>query len=169
MFKKAQDKVRTMDVLQTMRDQLVKLGEPPRGTAVYDYAVRFFNIIVDFQDNFVLGDKFPKSQDAEKALATHIRNAGRNQYGWVRAEDGERVTLNNLYLGNISGIWTSTAAKFKASTDADVQKIIQSQVSSFIKSHRESMIARIAEVLQKNPRPNSLVLALSGYKKETVR
>lgn len=169
MFKKAQDKVRTMDALQTMRDQLVKLGEPPRGTAVYDYAVRFFNIIVDFQDNFVLGDKFPKSQDAEKALATHIRNAGRNQYGWVRAEDGERVTLNNLYLGNISGIWTSTAAKFKVSTDADVQKIIQSQVSSFIKSHREPMIARIAEVLQKNPRPNSLVLALSGYKKETVR
>lgn len=169
MFKKAQDKVRTMDALQTMREQLVKLGETPRGTAVYDYAVKFFNIIVDFQDSFVLGDKFPKSQDAEKALATHIRNAGRNQYGWVRAEEGKRVTLNNLYLGDISGIWTSTAAKFKVSTDADVQKIIQGQVSRFIKSHREPMIKYIDEVLQKNPRPNSLVLALSGYKKETVR
>lgn len=169
MFKKAQDKVRTMDALQTMRNQLVELGEPPRGTAVYDYAVKFFNIIVDFQDSFALGDKFPKSQDAVRILNKHISNAGRHEYGWVRAKEGKRVTLHNLYLGDINGIWTDTAAKFKESTDADVQKAIQGQVSRFIKSHREPMITYIDEVLQKNPRPNSLVLALSGYKKETVR
>ena len=169
MFKNAQNKVLTMDALQNMRNELDKLGQPPRGTDVYDYAVKFFNIIANFQDNFSLADKFPKTPDDVKALSQHIANAGRHPYGWVRAPQGKRVTLNNLYLGDINGIWTNTAAKFKECTEQDVQKIIQNQVTRFIKSHREPMIAYIDTILGKNSRPNSLVLALSGYKKQSQK
>lgn len=159
MFKKAINKVETMNQLEQMQKELSKLGPVPNGKEVYDYAVKFFNIIVKFQDNFALNiDMFPKTVKSAETLRLHITNAGRNEYGWVRAKRGEPVTLHNLYLGNVFGIWTNTAAFFKESSEKDVQQIIQNQIKSFVNSHREPMINLISEVLQKNNKPDNFLV-----------
>lgn len=159
MFKKAINKVETMNQLEQMQKELSKLGPVPNGKEIYDYAVKFFNIIVKFQDNFALNvDMFPKTVKSADTLRLHITNAGRNEYGWVRAKRGEPVTLHNLYLGNVYGIWTGTAASFKESSDKDTQQIIQNQIKSFINSHREPMINLISEVLQKNNKPDNILV-----------
>lgn len=159
MFKKAINKVETMNQLEQMQKELSKLGPVPNGKEIYDYAVKFFNIIAKFQDNFALNiDMFPKTVKSAETLRMHIINAGRDEYGWVRAKRGEPVTLHNLYLGNVYGIWTGTAASFKESSDKDTQQIIQNQIKSFINSHREPMINLISEVLQKNNKPDNILV-----------
>ena len=159
MFKKAINKVETMNQLEQMQKELSKLGPVPSGKEIYDYAVKFFNVIVKFQDNFALNiDMFPKTVKSAETLRMHIINAGRDEYGWVRAKRGEPVTLHNLYLGYVYGIWTGTAASFKESSDKDTQQIIQNQIKSFINSHREPMINLISEVLQKNNKPDNILV-----------
>lgn len=160
MFKKAKTKIEILQELKKMHKELNALGPIPRGKAVYDYAVKFFNIITSFQDKFALNkDMFPKSLKSADILAKHINNAGRQEYGWVRAKRGELVTLHNLYLGDIYGIWTNTAAFFKESNDNDIQQIIQNQLHGFISSHREPMLALLSDIVENN-KPNPLMQKL---------
>ena len=42
MFKKAINKVETMNQLEQMQKELSKLGPVPNGKEIYDYAVKFF-------------------------------------------------------------------------------------------------------------------------------
>ncbi len=157
MFKKAENKLTIMQNLQKLRQDLINLGEIPADIAVYDYGVRFFNIIAKFQDANMLDTKtinMFKSPEM-KTITTHIERAGRDIYGWVRSERGEDVTLDNLYLGNVAGIWTFAARKFKEMpNDKYVQDNIQYQLSSFIKSHRQPMIELLAAIQNKEQAPN---------------
>ena len=159
-----------MDAMDKLKKDLQKLGPIPNGKEVYDYGVKFFNIIASFQDaNAVDIELFKETTEEAKALSQHISNAGRDEYGWVRAQRGEPVTLHNLYLGNVYGLWTKTAAFWKEMPDEDVQsiknasnldvqKVIQNQLSSFIKSHREPMIELISKVLNNNKKPDNFVV-----------
>ena len=127
--------------------------------------MRFFNIIASFQDsNAVDVELFKDSTEEAGILAKHIYNAGRDEYGWVRAQRGETVTLHNLYLGNIAGLWTNTAAFWKEQSEKGVQAIIQNQLSGFIKSHREPMIELITKVLKDNKKPDNFVVK-AAYKR----
>ena len=164
---KAVTKVQTMDALLDMQKKLQKLGPIPNGKDIYDYAIKFFNIIVEFQDKYAVDiETFSKTTEDAEALAKHIKNSGRDEYGWVRAPRGESVTLHNLYLGNIYGIWTNTAACFKESKDSDVQKIIQMQLRGFIQSHREPMIKYISSVLGGNKKPDNFIVKAAVKKAE---
>ena len=156
---KAVTKVQTMDALLDMQKKLQKLGPVPNGKDIYDYAIKFFNIIVEFQDKYAVDiETFSKTTEDAEALAKHIRDSGRDEYGWVRAQRGESVTLHNLYLGNRDGIWTNTAAAFKENKDTDVQKIIQMQLRGFIQRHREPMIKYISNVLGNNKKPDNFIV-----------
>ena len=158
-FRKAADKLALMEALDKLKKDLQKLGPIPNGKEVYDYGVKFFNIIASFQDsNAVDVELFKDSTEEAGILAKHIYNAGRDEYGWVRAQRGETVTLHNLYLGNIAGLWTNTAAFWKEQPEKDVQAIIQGQLSSFIKSHREPMIDLINKVLDNNKKPDNFIV-----------
>ena len=69
MFKKAINKVETMNQLEQMQKELSKLGPVPNGKEIYDYAVKFFNVIAKFQDNFALNiDMFPKTVKSAETL-----------------------------------------------------------------------------------------------------
>ena len=165
-FKKAADKLALMEALDKLKKDLQKLGPVPSGKDVYNYGVKFFNIIASFQDNNAVDvDLFKDSAEEAGILAKHIHNAGRDEYGWVRAQRGETVTLNNLYLGNIHGLPTKTAGFWKEQPEKDVQAIIQGQLSSFIKSHREPMIDLISNVLDNNKKPGNFVVK-KIYKKK---
>ncbi|MBR1380309.1 MAG: hypothetical protein IJ560_01850 [Alphaproteobacteria bacterium] len=163
---KATTKVEMMNDLIKLRSDLQKLGPCPSGTAIYDYSVKFFNLIVNFQDKHAMNPEMFKNSVEAGHLFNHIRNAGRDQYGMVRAPRGTAVTLHNLYLGNVYGIWTETAAKFKDSTEKDVQQIIQNQLRGFINSHREPMIELIDEV-KNNKTKNPLVRVALKRKQNT--
>lgn len=158
-LKKATTKLALMDAMAKLKKDLQKLGPIPDGEEVYDYGVKFFNIIASFQDaNAIDFELFKETTEEAKILARHVSNAGRDQYGWVRSQRGEPVTLHNLYLGNIYGLWTKTAAFWKEQPQKDVQTIIQNQLSSFIKSHREPMIELITKVLNNNKKPDNFVV-----------
>lgn len=49
-----------------------------------------------------------------RQLQSLFEQSGRNPYGWNRTKPGEDVTEQNVYLGNIFGIWTFTIAHFRA-------------------------------------------------------
>lgn len=158
LFKKAKLKVNTMDKLLDMKNSLIALGDAPYDSKIYDYAVKYFNIITDFQDNVVIDTNgFAKSKEELKLVNLHIKKSGREEYGWVRSKKGEPVTLDNLYLGNIHGLNTKTARFFKNSGDAEVQTIIQDQLKSFINSHRKPLIENISKVLGENKKPKALI------------
>lgn len=42
--------------------------------------------------------------------------AGRYRHGWNRTEKGEAVTDQNVWLGNVCGLWTKTVAYWKTQT-----------------------------------------------------
>ena len=164
-IQKATKKLALMDALDKLKKDLQKLGPAPSGLAVYDYGVKFFNIIASFQDTNAIDIEMFKDTTAEaEALAKHVSNAGRQEYGWVRAQRGEPVTLHNLYLGNVYGLWTKTAAFWKEQQEKDIQGIIQNQLSGFIKSHREPMIELITKVLKDNKKPDNFIVK-SAYKR----
>ena len=164
-IQKATKKLALMESLDKLKKDLQKLGPIPSGKDVYDYGVRFFNIISFFQDNNAIDiELFKDTTGAAQTLVKHIHNAGRQEYGWVRAQRGEPVTLHNLYLGNVYGLWTKTAAFWKEQPEKDVQGIIQNQLSGFIKSHREPMIELITKVLKDNKKPDNFIVK-AAYKR----
>lgn len=59
---------------------------------------------------------------------------------WCRAV----LAMDNLYLGNIDGLWTNTAATFRNSKDPYVKKAIYNQLSSFINVYLVSLQKNIA-------------------------
>lgn len=166
-FEKSTKKIQLLDDLKNMQQSLRMLGNIPNDIRIYDYAVHFFNIIAQFQDKYpdISILKNDKNQDTIEVLQKHLKNAGRNPYGWVRASKGKPVTLDNLYLGDIAGIWTFPAAKFKdMPNDKYVQENIQDQLSGFIKSHREPMINLLGKLLHDTQKPNNIFLRIFGPK-----
>ena len=165
-IEKGTKKLETMDALQKLKKDLQALGPIPSGKEVYNYGVKFFNIIASFQDNYAVeAEMFKDTNEETRILVKHINNAGRDLYGIVRAKRGEPVTLHNLYLGNIYGLVTYPAAFWQDQPEKDIQQIIQGQLSGFIKSHREPMIELITKVLKDNKKPNGL-LVKAAYKRK---
>jgi hypothetical protein len=98
-------------------------------------------------------------------LRSHINNAGRSEYGWNRTYEGEAVDATKVFLGNIYGIWTKTAAywlqhqkenekDFRPDISKNPEKPIttwyiinDTQCGNFIKSHTEGILKQIS-VLQ---------------------
>lgn len=172
---KAEDKIKAVEALKQLKAELDKLGPVPfnvankevynpysgqkdklpipQNHAVYDYAVKYFNIIAQFQDKDLMRAELFADNESAKELSAHISNSGRG--AWVRAAKGEQVTDDNVYLGNIFGIWTFNIRKFKelSRNTADntrdwTEWAIQIyQLKSFLDSHIEPMKQLIASIL----------------------
>ena len=54
--------------------------------------------------------KYDRQVEALGSLQAYIRNAGRSLYGMNRTVKGEEVTAEKVFLGNVYGLWTCTAA-----------------------------------------------------------
>ena len=121
----------------------------------YDKIVEFFTITSHLQDcsdeirllplkGFkVWGKRSEKRRSAEIELENflaQIHKAGRCSYGYNRTEPGETVTKDNLYFGDVHGIWTFTVRKFEdeCKNDAYVQEHIRNQITGFVKSYKSS-------------------------------
>jgi len=181
LLKKGATKIESVYSIENLKKSLEDLGEIPSYTdkKVFDYAVNFFNVITLFQDNAIINEQSFKATPEEiKSIKRTIQESGRHQYGWVRAKKGEPVTLDNLYLGDVYGIWTKTAREFKNSEsdfgDKNMLKnpdlkiktreiIANEQLIPFIKLHRQNLINLAGKVLNKNKNPKTLI-NLSGHK-----
>lgn len=159
LLKKSKQKLSAMAGMQKLRDSLDKLGTSRMDDSIWDYSLKFFNAVVEFQDaGYVLDDEQYKKRLSELSnLKKHILKSGRNEYGWVRADNGEEVTLKNLYLGGVDGIWISTARTFKDSKDPDVKDAIRKQLVRFIDSHKGEMLKDLNKILQITKEPKALL------------
>ncbi|MFA5024513.1 MAG: hypothetical protein WC523_06190 [Patescibacteria group bacterium] len=135
--------------------------------------VRLFQIISPLQDAggfsqeiFELRKhdnvKFGQQIEALSVLQKHFSNAGRSEYGINRTKKGEEVNAEKVYLGNVFGIWTKTAAywlekkeELKKTLRPDVSKnpgnpisnwylINDYQCGGFVKSHTDGILEQIA-------------------------
>ena len=121
----------------------------------YDKVVEFFTITSSLQDRSeeirnlplkglkVWGRRSEQRREAEIQLEKFLEQvcrAGRCPYGYNRTKTGETVTKDNLYFGDVHGIYTFTVRKFEneCKNDAYVQKHIRDQITGFVKSYSQS-------------------------------
>lgn len=106
--------------------------------------------------------RFDKEIEALQILQRHFHNAGRSEYGLNRTTIGEEVTAEKVFLGNVFGLFTKSAAywlsekpKLEQDFRPDVSKDPNNPVTSwwmindyqcdkFIKSHVEGIFEQIA-------------------------
>lgn len=99
--------------------------------------------------------------EALRILQTHFHRAGRSEYGINRTTKGEEVTTEKVFLGNVFGLWTKTAAywlskkpeleqTFRYDVSKDPERpasnwylINNYQCGTFVKSHTEGILEQI--------------------------
>jgi hypothetical protein len=138
-----------------------KLTAAERIADPFDRLVAFFNVVSAWQDREQEGQAKPvaavleaardagkKQSEAAQALETlqgQFSLAGRNIYGMNRTVPGQQATTDNVFLGNVHGRWTFTAAKWremlaKPSPDAaEDRRIIEGQAAGFVADHATCM------------------------------
>ena len=108
--------------------------------------------------------QFTKTIELINILQKHIENAGRDPYGMNRTKKGERVTSENVYLGDVFGIWTKKAS-FWLEKKEELTKELRPDISAnpknpvttwycindycaggFLKSHTKGMLQAIDEL-----------------------
>jgi len=67
------------------------------------------------------GQVSPIVIEALETLQKHFENAGRCQFGINRTKSGQPVTADDVWLGNVFGLWTKTAA-YWLSREEDLKK-----------------------------------------------
>jgi len=125
--------------------------------------IKLFNEVSRLQD-----EDFPQelasvrwlSRDKRKArgsLIIEIKIAGRNMYKMNRTKKGETVTADNVFLGDLFGLWTKPASywlknetSLKATHRPDIKGnptewylIHDYQCGTFVKDRTESMLRQI--------------------------
>lgn len=87
-------------------------------------------------------------------LEVHIENAGRAPHGWNRTTKGELITLDDVFLGDINGIWTKPLSywlKYESAhneQDLATYRTIKNQAKGFMDSHIPKMIELIDHIIE---------------------
>lgn len=149
--------------LDAFASDLRELGDPTSVTDLYQYLVDFFNICSDFQDKFRRVRHCP-NQDLMVAFNRTLENSGRCRYGMNRTREGEKVTLDNVYLGDVFGLFTHTARTWRSSDDTVYdgfnqrwlhkdgkdpimsEVIARHQVFPFVEKNRKALLDGIAKM-----------------------
>lgn len=87
--------------------------------------------------------KYFPQLEAVMILQTHIEKAGRCPYGMNRTHKGEEVTADNVFLGDIDGLWTKTASFWLARERDGAWGCISCQAGNFVKSHVDGILKQI--------------------------
>lgn len=119
----------------------------------YSMVVKFFTLTSMFEDYEsdikklplkgwqICGVKSNTRKEAESSrdfFFKEVRKAGREPHGHNRTEPGEVVTENNVFFGDVFGIFTKNIADFSACKDEYVQQHIRNQIVGFVKSYNKS-------------------------------
>ena len=174
----ATNKLQLLPALEQLKNDLKKLGPVPNNVqyklvndnwlakptqlpipqdnSLLDYAVKFFNITTRFQDKYLetLKSTTLANKSASDILIRHIENSGHGDI--CRTERNQPVTDENVFLGNIFGIWTFSIKDWKESfakhADAPNHDFVKwavciYQLQNFLKSHVTPMQNLINSIL----------------------
>lgn len=135
--------------LQELEKEMTKISGM---TNKVEAIIKLFQVISTFQDaggfrklvDKLNGNKkyFPQLE-AAMILQDHIKNAGRCPYGMNRTHEGEEVTAENVFLGDIAGLWTKTASFWLARERDGAWGCISCQAEKFVKSHVDGILKQI--------------------------
>ncbi len=138
--------------LQTLCADLSNLGAVPKNDDVFKYSINFFNLVVSFQDKINKSDFF-KEQMFKTAKAQIIdlmdlvSNSGRNKSGTVRANVGEPVTMDNVFLGNPEEFWKLPLSDWMKA-DKRFKDNIRERLRLFVAYHTETMQIQIKRIIK---------------------
>jgi hypothetical protein len=104
--------------LNSLKSEIEKIRTMPNKV---EAIVKLFQVVSPIQDAQIFPELIKKLQkknygqidllvESTKTLLKHLDNAGRELYGFNRTKKGEAVTSENVYLGDVYGIWTKNAA-----------------------------------------------------------
>lgn len=145
--------------------------------AIYQL-VRFFSYISPWHDRLAEiddiirgladGNHYNRVLMNLRILRPHFVNAGRERYGWNRSRPGEQVTPDNVYLGNVYGLWTFTARSWHEGASPDEPRmhewavttheemirgmnsrdVVERQARNFMEGHIGPICAAIARIVE---------------------
>ncbi|MBU3969002.1 hypothetical protein KJ991_02185 [Patescibacteria group bacterium] len=159
--------------LEKLQKQIKNVASMPNSVGAI---VRLFQIISPLQDvggfsqtMFILQAKnhgqLDKIIGALNALQKHFENAGRCEYGMNRTQKGQPITPDDVWLGNVYGIWTNTAQywlerqeelekQFRLDLSKDPKNPVTTwycinnyQAGRFVKSHTDGILENIKILL----------------------
>jgi len=115
--------------------------------------VRFFNTVSEWHDRGINDlivafesvnyGQYDRMLNELRILQEHFESAGRSQFGWNRTKQGETVTENNVFLGNIYGLLTKPVSFWKEKREEEYAfgiDIVSKQAKEFMDSHTGPMI-----------------------------
>lgn len=146
-------------VVNELKD-LKRSLEELKGNEGIETIVQFFSSVSRTQDalaemkteKIFSGEK----EEAWKGVCTHLGNAGRSEFGWNRTKPGETVTSENVFLGNIYGLFTRPVSDWMGGKedpkggwghpgleDKNSYDVVNEQARSFMDSHLGPMLGYI--------------------------
>ena len=132
-------KVDIINSLLWLRKSVEQMGEIPHDKTIYDYGVNFFNYVNVFGVRCDFNPElFSDMPDVSGRLAELLRAARGIDQGWVRVQDGEAVSLYNMYLGNVAGLDLKPAIKYKQLDHKYeyIQTHIRHQLRNLVRTYR---------------------------------
>lgn len=135
--------------LQELRKQMIEVSSMNNKV---ESIIRLFQVISPLEDAGGFIETINKLKSKKKRLALtiiqeHITKAGRRPYGKNRTRKGEQVTADNVFLGDINGIWTKPASYWLARQEGGDWNCISYQAENFVKSHVHDIVKQI-DILQ---------------------
>jgi hypothetical protein len=158
-FRQALVRAEFLDAISELKDNLLKLGSVPYDSKVYDYALRFFTILKQFDNEYKIDRFFFETSDklSQQALSIFLfRNWIRTH---IRVPYKDEITLNKVYL-------SSEHFSLKDYQDRPDQPVVQKNIQDDLIQMRNKFLKNIEIVSTNTKRPNNLVLKIAGYQNQ---
>lgn len=163
LFETTMARIRILYALDELNGGLRALGPVPHNWRLYDYGVEFFNCMVVFnkQCKFDVA-LFPESPAVAKKLQNYLDDIAECQKKWVHAQPGDKVTLENLYLGDIAGIHARPAIRFKRTQNREYDQLhIRYQLRTFLEANMSPLIDLSGRFVERITRLESFLIWLN--------
>lgn len=146
------DLKKDMTDLPVLKKNLEKVKEM---TDPFDQLLYFFQSVSPWQDRFMdrcrsTAYRDPESLSSLEVLFLHLYRSGRG--GMNRTKPGEIITPDDIWLGNIYGLFTKNMRHWDqyrfsdAKQDQDSFQITQNQARDFVGSHLTPLIDLIDQI-----------------------
>jgi len=156
------NKIELLNTLEKLLSDLEKLGPVPNNIAVYDYAVRFFNIISIFQDKHSINPKLINDTQVDaQRIIKYINTAGRYSQNSVctRTKAGDIITPNNLYIRvKENAIAYKSVAFIKDYADPRMKSTANKTLFNFVNTYHKSMIESLRRIVRFNKKPDNFII-----------
>lgn len=124
--------------LNKFLSNLNELGDiPTDDKRCVGYLIDFYNVVSDFSDGGTKLNAVSNTEEIVKDLYLVLDNSGRDPYGINRSRKGEKATIDNVFLGDVCGLWTFPARTWLADgREKDLATICRYQVRVALRNRK---------------------------------